>query len=103
MDWVITKQAGRNAFLAFVYVAAVGTFLSHASTIFGPKDTAFTPVAVLMLLVFSASLMGILIFGQPVMWFIDGKRKEALRLMAYTMGSLLVLLILTFAALLIFQ
>lgn len=75
--------------------------MSNASHIFGQKDTAFTPVAVLMLLVFSAALMGILVFGQPVMWYVDGKKKAALYLLGYTMVLLLALTMLTFVALLI--
>ena len=75
--------------------------MSHASMIFGPKDTALTPVAVLMLLVFSAALEGILVFGQPVMWYIDGKKKAALNLLGYTMAALLVLMVLIFADLLV--
>lgn len=96
----IFKRATINALLAFVYVTAVGLFMSNASRFFGPKDTALTPVAVLMLLVFSAALMGILVFGQPVVWYIDGKKKAALNLLAYTMVALLILMILTFAVML---
>ncbi len=101
MDLKIFKRAARNALAAFAYITTVGLFMSHASVIFGQKDTAFTPVAVLMLLVFSAALMSILVFGQPVMWYMDGNKKAALSLLSYTMASLLALTLLTFAALLI--
>lgn len=100
MDMKILKRAVTNSVLAFAYVTLVGLFVSHASKTFGQKDSALTPVAVLMLLVFSASLMGILVFGQPLMWYIDGRKKAALNLLGYTMAALLVLMILTFAALL---
>jgi hypothetical protein len=101
MDKKILKRAAVNALFTWAYVAAVGLFASNASMIFGPKDTALTPVAVLMLLVFSAALVGILVFGQPAMWYVDGKKKAALTLLGYTMASLLVLLVLTFVALLV--
>jgi hypothetical protein len=101
MEIKILKRASINALAAFAYVTAVGLFMSHASVIFDQKDTAFTPVAALMLLVFSAALMGILVFGQPVMWYVDGKKKDALNLLGYTMAALLVLLVLTFAMLLL--
>ena len=101
MEWKTFRRAAINALGAFVYVTVVGLFVSHASVIFGPKDTAITPVAVLMLLVFSASLMAVLIFGQPVMWYIDGRKKDALYLLGYTMASLLVLTLVTFVTLLI--
>lgn len=92
-----------NALLAFAYVTVVGLFMSHASVIFGEKDTALTPVAVLMLLVFSAALMSILVFGQPLMWYLDGKKKAALSLLGHTMAALLILMVLTFVALLVLR
>ena len=101
METKILKQAATNALLAFVYVTAVGLFMPHASQLLGPKDTALTPVAVLLLLVFSAALMAILVFGQPLMWYLDGKKKPALALLGYTMATLLGLLVLTFVALLV--
>ena len=101
MEWKIVKRAAINALLASAYVTAVGLFMSHASKIFGQKDTALTPVAVLMLLVFSAASMGILVFGQPLMWYLDGKKKAALNLLGYTMAALLTLLVVTFIALLV--
>lgn len=103
MDMRIIKLASRNALLAFAYVTGVGLFMSNASAVFGQKDTMLTPVAMLMLLVFSAALMGILVFGQPLMWYLDGKKKAALSLLGYTMGALLVFLILTFAGLLVWR
>jgi hypothetical protein len=103
MDTKILKRAAINALLAFVYVTVVGLFISNAPVVFGQKDTALTPVAVLMLLVFSAAFMGILVFGQPLMWYIDGKKKAALGLLGYTMVALLILLILTFVALLVLR
>jgi hypothetical protein len=101
MEGKIFRRAALSALVAYAYVAAVGLFMSNASRMFGAKDTALTPVAVLMLLVFSAALMGILVFGQPLMWYIDGKKKSALALLGYTMVCLLVLLLLTFALMLI--
>lgn len=103
MEWNIVKSGVRNALLASVYVTAVGLFMSRASMIFGEKDTAVTPVAVLMLLVFSAALMGILVFGQPLIWYLDGKKKAALNLLGYTMAALLALMILAFVALLVIR
>jgi hypothetical protein len=101
MELKIFRRAGINALAAFAYLTAVGLFMSNASHIFGRKDTILTPVAALMLLVFSAALMGILVFGQPVMWYIDGRKKESLYLLGNTMASLLGLTLLTFVALLI--
>ena len=103
MNFKAFKFAVRNAGLAYAYVAAVGTFMSNASKLFGEKDTWLTGVAVLTLLVFSAALMGILVFGQPVMWYIDGQKRPALQLLGYTMAMLFGLLVLTFAAMLLMR
>jgi hypothetical protein len=99
MEWTIFKRAALNALATFAYVAVVGLFVSNASRLLGPKDTLLTPVAVLMLLVFSAALTGILVFGQPILWYLDGKRKDALYLIYYTMAALLGLTVLTFVGL----
>jgi len=103
MEWKIARRAVRNALATFAYVATVGLFMSNASHIFGPKDTVLTPVAVLMLLVFSAALVSMLVFGQPVLWYLDRKKKGAVRLIGYTMVALLALTFLTFVALLIWR
>ncbi len=97
----IILNAVRNAISMFAYVTAIGLFMSNASHILGPKDTLFTPVAVLMLLVFSAALMAILLFGQPVIWYLDGRKKEAVRLLSYTMVALSALTFIVFTSLLI--
>jgi hypothetical protein len=103
MEVKIFKRAVINALLASAYVTIIGLFMSNASRIFGQKDTTLTPVAVLMLLVFSSALMGILVFGQPLMWYIDGKKKAALNLLGYTMAALLIFMMLTFTALLVLR
>lgn len=49
----------------------------------GPVDTVLVPI--LMLLVFSASVTGGLIFGRPVLWYLDGKKKETFSLLITTL------------------
>jgi hypothetical protein len=99
----LIKRAGLNALGTFVYVSAVGLFMANASRILGERDTTLTPVAVLLLLVFSAALTGSLVFGQPLLWYIDGKKREAVQLLVWTMAWLLALLVLVFAAMIAFR
>lgn len=73
----MNKNPYYNAVLAAGYIVIVGTFMSHASVIFGEKDTALTPVMVLSLFVLSAALMGYLFIGEPLMLFLDGHKKQA--------------------------
>jgi len=95
MDKKLIKRAIVNALATALYVSAVGLFMSHASLVFGNEDKALTPVVVLMLLVLSASVTGSLLFGQPVMWYIDGKKKQAMQLLGITLGCFAVLMVIT--------
>ena len=67
-----------------------------------PK-TVIIPIAMLMLLVFSVALVGSLIFGRSIIWYLDGKRKEAVKLIIYTLGILFIITILVFLVLIGFS
>jgi len=72
-----------------LYVILVGSFLFYGSELkLGQTKTIFAPIAMLMLLVFSAALTGALIFGRPILWYLEGKRTEALQLLMYTLAIL---------------
>jgi uncharacterized membrane protein len=58
----------------------------------GP-DTVFMPMAMLMLFVFSAAVTSGLVLGRPIMWYLDGKKKEAIHLLVSTLSIFFVLLI----------
>ena len=84
----IIKIALLNAALTTLYITAIATFLFYAPTFFGPErsDTVLVPIVMLSLFVFSAAITGALIFGRPALWYIDGKKKEAVSLLAHTLG-----------------
>ena len=93
----ILKYALANALGTAAYVILVATFMFIGEQgKFGMAKTVFIPIAMLMLFVFSAAFTGTLMFGRPVMWYIDGKKKEALSLLAYT---LVIFFIITFIVL----
>src|SRR6266404_3215972 len=92
----IIKNALVNALLTALYVAIVASFLFYAPKFLGERAKANTPVipmAMLMLFVFSAALTGALLLGRPVLWYLDGKKKEAVALFGYTLGIFLVITI----------
>ena len=74
----VTHSLG-HAVLVLAYVSLVASIMNHGNTWFGPKDTAWTPVAMLMLFVLSAAITGSLVLGRPVMMFLDGQKKEAVK------------------------
>jgi hypothetical protein len=71
-------------------------FLGKVFPATGNNNNILIPIFMLLLFVFSAALMGILVFGRPVMWYIDGKKKEAVLLLIQTVGIILVVTLLAF-------
>ena len=97
----IAKYALLNSLSAAVYVTVIGLFLPNSSKFFGQTDTVVTPVAVLLLLVVSVAVMAVLVFGRPVMWYLDGRKKEAVSLVFFTVGFLVLFTLIAFTMLLI--
>ena len=98
------KYAFINSIGAALYVMIVASFMYFLGNTFGgegPDETVLIPIAMLMLFVFSAAFMGITVFGRPVMWYLDGKKKEALSLLAYTMGIFLIITVVVFLVLIL--
>ena len=92
----IFKNALIHAVATTIYVVAVASFLFYAPQVLSQAKTVLIPISMLLLLVFSAAFTGILIFGRPVLWYLDGKKKEALSLLAYTLGIFLVITLVAF-------
>jgi len=92
---IIIKTATINAALMALYVSAISSFLFYIPKIFDntKPDTVLAPIMMLSLLVFSAALVGALIFGKPILWYLDGKKKEAVSLLFYTLGVFLIITI----------
>jgi hypothetical protein len=97
----IVKNAAANAVATAVYVGVVGGFISYAGRIkLGQAHPTLIPIAMLMLLVFSAAVTGVLIFGKPALWYLDGRKQEALALLLCTLGIFFALTIVTLVFLL---
>lgn len=101
----ILKYASMSASLMSLYVIIIGSFFHYAPTIFGgpnKPDTVFIPIAMLLLFVFSATLSGTIVLGRPILWYIDGKKKEAVMLFSYTLSLLFVAMAVAFIVMVIF-
>ncbi|MBI2818553.1 MAG: hypothetical protein HYX73_01110 [Acidobacteria bacterium] len=85
----ILKYALLNAAGTAAYVAAVGSFLFYAPRMFGRGNSVLIPITMLLLFVFSAALTGALVLGRPILWYVDGKKKEAISLLVSTLAILL--------------
>jgi hypothetical protein len=96
------KKAFINSFLTSLYIVAIGLFFYYGSLIkIGRVNTFLAPITMLFLFVFSAAITSFLLVGKPMQMYIDGKKKEALSLITYTLGfffifTLIALLLLIF-------
>lgn len=91
MKWAAVHSLG-----VLVYVFLVANVMTNADKIVGKTDNAFSGMAFLMMFVLSAAVVGSLIIGKPIFLYIDGKKKEAVNLLLYTILSLFILTALIF-------
>ena len=98
----IVKYATINSFLTALYVVLVALFISSLSSGFDEVDSLIVPIAMLMLLVFSVAFVGSLIFGRPILWYIEGKKKDAVKLLICTLGIFFLITIVAFLFLIVF-
>jgi hypothetical protein len=71
----------------------------NGEKLFGSQTNILQPIAILLLLVLSAAVMGLLIFGRPVILYLDGRKKDAFKFLGYTIGSLFLITIIFLAIL----
>lgn len=83
----MTKNPIINAIGALAYIGLVVAVMNLLSqTLRGKPDTIGAPLTALSLFTLSAAVMAYLFFYQPLMLFIDGKKKHAVTLFVQTVG-----------------
>lgn len=81
----MTKNPIINAFSASAYIfLVVSTMTIITRPLKNRPDTFFAPITVLFVLTLSVAVMAFLFFYQPLMLFIDGKKKGAVNLFVKT-------------------
>ena len=74
----MSKNPVVNALSASAYIILVVTVMTFVTHPLKTKpDTFFAPITVLFVLTLSVSVMAFLFFYQPLQFFIEGKKKEA--------------------------
>lgn len=101
LDMKTFKQSLPYSVGALLYISVVATVMQNAERLFsdGKPDSALAPIGILLLLVTSAATMGMLIFGKPLMLYIDGKKREGVTMAVCTIGQLAAFTLLFFAVL----
>jgi hypothetical protein len=91
-----------HAIAIFFYVLIVVLIMNNGERLFGRMNNITGPLALLLLFVLSAAVVGSLVLLKPAMIYLDGKKKEALSLLGYTIGALAVVTAVVFFVTLIF-
>lgn len=93
----ILKHSLINGIGTAIYVILIASFIYYlGNNSIIPEDTVFIPIALLLLFVFSAAFTGILVFGKPILWYLDGKKIEATYLLFYTLTIFSMITIIAF-------
>ena len=79
-----------QAILTFAYVLIVVEIMNNGEKIFGKANGLLGGAAILMIFVVSAALCGLLVLGKPIMLYLDNQKKEALKLIYFTIAWLVV-------------
>jgi hypothetical protein len=92
MNVGLFKRAVASATGVLVYVAAFAWFVNNAKNIFGAGPMGWGgSLFLLLLFIISACVTGSLVLLKPALLYMDGQKKEALTLFAYTVVALAVL------------
>ncbi len=83
----MSKNPIVNALSASAYIILVVSIMTFVTQPLRNKpDTIGAPITVLSLLTLSAAVMGFLFLYQPLLLFIEGKKKQAVNLFVQTVG-----------------
>lgn len=97
----MNKNPWVNAFLAFLYICLLVSVMTWGSKLIPGPDPVIMPVVMISLFTLSAAVMAYLFCLQPLMLFLDGQKKSAVRLFLQTVGAFagitLLLLVLLFS------
>lgn len=77
-----------------VYCGAVATLMLNLQALFGKQPLLLGMVFFLVLFVISAVISGAIVLGYPAYLVLSGRFKEGAQLVAWTVGWMLVLLVL---------
>lgn len=93
----MTKNPVVNAIGALGYILLVVSLMTYMSKHLPGKDPAFfAPLAFLSLFTLSAAVMGSLFIMQPLLLYLDGKKKAGVELFLKTVGVFAVFTLIAF-------
>lgn len=88
MDKKLMLRTFVNATGAAIYIFIVSQIMQNGDKLFGKEDNMFAPFAALLLFSLSAAVVGGLILGNPLVLFLEGKKKESIKAAVYSISWL---------------
>lgn len=85
------KTALINSLGTAAYVALVAAIMTRGEQVFGSATGVLGGAAILLLMVLSALVVGSLVLAKPLMLYLDGSKKEAVKLLLQTIIILAVI------------
>lgn len=83
----MSKNPIINSILAFAYIAGVVLVMNWGTkNISSQPDSLWAPFVLISLFTLSAAVMGYLFLLQPIVLFLDKKKKEAIKLLLQTIA-----------------
>ncbi len=82
----MTKNPIINAACALAYIALIASIMFYAIEKSGHSNSIIIPITVLSLFTLSAAVMGYLFLAQPLQLYLDGKKKDGVKLFLHTVG-----------------
>jgi hypothetical protein len=90
----LVGMAAIHALGTLIYVFLVTAIMNNGEKLFGSEDNEMLmPVVFLLLFVFSALITSFLVLGKPLMLYLDGQKKEGVKMLFYTGGFLLAIIV----------
>ncbi|MFA6295922.1 MAG: hypothetical protein WC663_01065 [Patescibacteria group bacterium] len=86
-----------------IYIALVTLIMNNAEKVFGSMKNYLGPVAFLLLFVLSATVTGSLVFGKPIMLYLEKQKTEAVKLFLFTVGWIFVITLVVFGLLILLR
>ena len=93
MSRKIIQNALINSGATAFYIIGVVSLIYYVPKMLGldkVPDNFLMPVVMLLLFVISAAITGSLVFGRPILWYLDGKKREAVMLLCWTLVFLII-------------
>ncbi len=96
----IERSALRNGAIAGIYIVVPASLFYSGQDVLKTRNGPLAVTAYLFLVVLSTAFIGVAVFGKAAMWYVDGRKSDAVSLALYTVGFLSLITAATFLVLL---